>query len=77
MRSVASLLLLVELTGASGESIVLNSDAVVTIRAPRRSDHFAPGMQCLITTSDGKYVAVRQQCHTVRELIDADKGSSR
>lgn len=62
--------MLIHLTGPGDQVIELNPDQLVTSRAPRSSDHFAPGTHCLINTADGKVVAVKEDCETVERLID-------
>jgi len=65
---VAQLLtiLLVQLTGPDNQKIEINPREVVSIRAPRVQEYFTQGIKCLIHTSDGKFVAVMEDCETVR-----------
>lgn len=67
---VVLLTLLVVLTGPDGQLISLNPNTVVTTRAPRSTEHFAPGIKCLIHTIDGKFIAVQEDCDTVKNLIE-------
>ena len=60
---------LIELTGPAGQVILVNPAEVVTVRAPRVTEHFGPGIRCLINTADGKFTAVIEVCEVVRELM--------
>lgn len=66
----AVLVALVMLTGPDQQPIELNPQQVVTVRPPRGNEHFAPGVHCLIHTTDGKIVAVLEDCPTVRGLLE-------
>ena len=61
---------LLELHGAAHQVIELNPKTIVTARAPRRADHFPPGTQCVITTTDGKSVMVTEPCDRVLQMLE-------
>ena len=64
-------LLLIQLTGADDQRIDLNPIDIVTTRTPRRGeDHLAKGIKCLINTVDGKFIAVKEDCATVRQQLE-------
>lgn len=56
---------LIELTGPDGQHIEINPSEIVSLRAPRDSEHFAPGISCLVSTADGKYVGVVEGCEVI------------
>lgn len=60
----------IQLTGPGGQVIDLNVEQIVTVRRPRGEDHFAPGAQCVVTTTDGKFIAVKEPCPAIRDLIN-------
>jgi hypothetical protein len=60
---------LVTFTGPEGQLIPVNPAMVVTLRKPRGEQHFDPDVKCLIHTTDGKFVAVVEDCDTVREAL--------
>jgi len=64
----------VRLTGPDGQIIELNSDQIVSLREPRAEfkDHFTKGTNCLIFTTDGKFVAVTEPCKVVHELMTGE-----
>jgi hypothetical protein len=63
------LLLLIQLTGPDNQRIDLNPADVVTTKTPRGDEHFAKGIKCLINTVDGKFITVKEDCATVRQLL--------
>jgi hypothetical protein len=61
---------LVEFTGPDHQQIVINADAVVSVREPRDTEtHFHQKIECLIATNDGKFVGVIESCDVVRERL--------
>ena len=63
---------LINLTGPDGQQIEVNPDQVVALRAPRQTElgHFAPGVKCLVYTTDTHYVGVTQTCNEVRARLE-------
>jgi len=64
---------LVTFTGPDDQIIEVNADEIVSVRTPRSADHFGPGIRCLINTSDGKYVSVKEECSQVVKTLQAVK----
>ena len=62
-----------ELTGPDQQRVEINVSEIVSIRAPRRSDHFAAGINCVIFTSDGKYVGVMESCPKINDSIENEQ----
>jgi hypothetical protein len=60
---------LVRFMGPENQVIEINPELVVSVRAPRLREHFAPGVRCIISTDDGKFVTVIEPCSRVRELL--------
>jgi hypothetical protein len=69
-----ALIILIQVTGPDTQVIDINPSQVVTVRPPRVSDHFGPGVHCLINTTDGKFVGVVQTCETVQKLLQQNGG---
>lgn len=70
-----TVLALVILLGPDGQPIELNPNSIVTMRAPRSVGQavLTPGVQCVITTSDGKLVNVMDTCEEVRAKLAGSK----
>lgn len=60
-------LVLVMFHAPGGQIIWINPEAVTSTRVPRQGEHFAPGIHCVINTSDGKFSLVLESCDEVRE----------
>jgi len=60
---------LILLHGAGDQDIWINPGAVASLRERRDGEHFAPGIRCVINTSDGKIVLVMEGCTEVEERI--------
>jgi hypothetical protein len=61
---------LVALQGPDGQQIILAPQHIVSLRAPRSSEHFAPGTRCLLLTVDGRLVSVINRCADIRQMIE-------
>lgn len=65
---------LVILTGPEKQRIEVNPEQVVSVRIPRNDDtqtYRSPAIKCLIHTTDGKFIAVVEDCMEVtRKLIE-------
>jgi hypothetical protein len=65
-------ILLVQLTGPDGsQRIDINANEVTSIREPRADagEHFAKGTHCVIVMTSGTFVAVSEDCATVRQRL--------
>jgi hypothetical protein len=61
---------LVHFYGPDNQLIEVNPDEVVAIREPRDTEqHFHEHVSCLIFTSDGKFVGVKEDCTTVEQRL--------
>lgn len=62
---------LVQFYGPNNQIIEVNPDAVASIRAPRQSEreHFHSNVNCLLFTSDGKFIGVMEDCKTVEQRL--------
>ncbi len=51
--------------------ILINPEQVINIRRPRgiEQGHFAVDTQCLVFTTDGKYLSVAESCERVRQKL--------
>lgn len=63
---------MIELTGPDNQKIELNPYEVVTVRPvrPDASSHFGKSIRCLVHTTDGKFVAVTEDCDTVKKKVE-------
>jgi hypothetical protein len=65
---------LIQVTGLDGEAIAINPTEVVGIRAPRKHHRVLPPLaNCAIMTTDGKFVAVLENCQVVSQRLEAVK----
>jgi hypothetical protein len=65
---------LLQLHGPQDQLIDINPDQVDSLRKPRADEgHFPKGVRCLISTTDGKFSTVMEDCETVRASIEAAK----
>lgn len=72
--------MLIELHSADGNPVTINSHEVISMRGPRSEEShsstglFTKGANCLINTTDGKYVTVKETCKEVmRIFVDSEK----
>ena len=63
---------LLTVTGIGGEIVEINPAEVVSLRNPgaMNESHFHRLARCIITTGDGKFVAVKETCKQVHELLE-------
>jgi hypothetical protein len=79
------LALLIQLTlitvhGLDKQPVEINPHGIVAMRGPREAGeakHLGPGAQCVIYTSDGKFIAVIETCEQVRKLVEDGKNENR
>jgi uncharacterized protein YlzI (FlbEa/FlbD family) len=62
---------LIVLHGLDGHEIDINPNEITVMREKDQGKHLAPGAECAISMSDGKFVAVIESCNEVRQKIDA------
>lgn len=59
---------------ATGGEIDVNIQEITNMRgAEPGHSNFVKGTNCLVSMSDGKYVAVRETCEQVRQIIGRQK----
>lgn len=64
---------LVEVHGPEGQRYWINPEQITTIREPIAPDahkRFAHITRCVIVTSNGKFIAVRDTCADVLNLVE-------
>ena len=66
-------LVLLKLTGPDHQLIYISPQHIVSVRPPRHTDAFGPGVKCLLHTDDGKYVAVIEPCNSFVVTVEPDK----
>ena len=64
-------LALVQFTTPNGDRIDINSAEITSLREPHGSTemHWAQGTRCIIVMSNGKFIAVHEDCSSVRKLL--------
>jgi hypothetical protein len=60
---------LIALTQPGGHPISVNPSEIISLRPTRGQGHVSSDVRCLITTADGKFVSVTEDCATVLNLI--------
>lgn len=64
----------IALHGADNQTYWVNADQVTSLRAPMPADlqkSFAPGVHCIVVTTNGKFLAVTETCEVVYQLMMA------
>lgn len=61
----------IHVTGPDGQAIDVAVDQVVSLRSRHESTPVHEEVNCLIHTADGKFIAVRETCAQVEELLNA------
>lgn len=59
----------IQLHGPGNQLLEINPDEIVSLRMPQSTEHFAPGVRCIVNTADGKFSTVQEDCDTVKHLI--------
>jgi hypothetical protein len=61
---------LVELHGPSGQRIEINPAEISSVREPLDfKTHWAAGTRCVIVMSNGRYIAVAEDCLTAAQKL--------
>jgi hypothetical protein len=73
---------LITLHAPNGDIITVNPDSITSMRdrAPQNEQDeklMVKGVECLINTSDGKYVSVLEHCDQVRDMIRIAEGTNK
>lgn len=66
------LLELLELHGPDGQTAWVAPAQITSLRAPTAADlgrHFTPGIRCIVTLTDSKFVAVAETCEAIRAML--------
>jgi hypothetical protein len=64
------LVMLIELHAVDGSLIEVNPQTIASLRGRSPNDgHFAKGVNCLINTTDGLHLSVRETCSQILEKI--------
>jgi hypothetical protein len=71
MSKQLTALALVAFTAGNGAAVLVNPELVTTLHAPAGGErkNFGGKVQCLINTSDGKFVTVLETCDVVRGML--------
>lgn len=62
---------LIVLHNGEGGQVYINPAEIISLRegGADRDKLFTPTVKCMINTSDGKYITVKETCSEVREII--------
>jgi len=72
--AAAVALLFVELHGPTGQRLYVNTAEISTLREPiETSAHWAKGVRCVIIMTNGKFLAVAENCPAVRDKLTEHK----
>ncbi|MET3995054.1 hypothetical protein ABID65_006720 [Bradyrhizobium sp. S3.9.2] len=70
---LATALVLVILHGPDGHEISINPMTVTSLREARSDDdttkHTTKGVACIVNLTDGKFVTVREDCDSARDIL--------
>lgn len=61
----------IRLTGPNEQSLDIAVDQIVSLRQKPNDEHFASNTNCLVHTTDGKFIAVKETCKEVEQRLDA------
>lgn len=64
---------LIVLTGPGGQTIDVNSHKIVSLRETQDRAHYGKGVNCIVNTEDGKYIAVIETCAVVLGKFNEDR----
>jgi hypothetical protein len=71
---LAVIVLLIQLHALDGSLIEVNPDAIASLRGRSLHDgHFAKDANCLINTTDGLHLSVKETCNEVLQEIAREK----
>ena len=64
--------LLIILHASDGQIVQINPDQITSIRTPREHHEtlFPPHTHCMVNLTDGKFIAVREDCEAVKKMIE-------
>lgn len=71
---IVAQIVLVLLHSPAGHEIMVNPREVVAMHAKnpeQPNEHFTDAVQCMINTTDGKFITVVEPCDTVRRLLQS------
>jgi hypothetical protein len=68
---------LIVLHDPHGRGIAINAKLITHLLEARddrtTNKHFAKGLKCMVNMVDGKFIAVIEECQTVRQLMKDEK----
>lgn len=65
---------LLAIVAADGKVVAVNPHEIVAIRAPRKTDSFVAGANCLIFLTDGRFISARDACEDIVHRLGGDLG---
>jgi hypothetical protein len=65
---------IIVLHSVEGHEIDINPAEITSMRASKgEGEFFTPGVYCMVSLSDGKFVTVSETCEQVRDLIKREE----
>ena len=64
---------LAQFTLPNGQKIEVNPNEVSSVREPQGEGHFAKGTRCILVMTNGKLIAVQEECDAVRIAVESDR----
>lgn len=67
---------MIEVHGADDQVTYFNVKEISSLRAPTGKDmakYFAPGVHCVIVTTNAKFLAVKETCAELHALVTKEK----
>lgn len=66
----------VEVHGPNGQHAYINPSSISSLREPSQTDlrhYFVEGSKCVVVTTDGKFLSVRETCAEIHNMIEHNK----
>lgn len=62
----------IEVHGPDGQKAFINPHEITSLREPTNVDlslHFQRGAHCIVVTTNGKFLATKEHCEEIRNMI--------
>lgn len=68
---LATLVMFITLHGTNGQTFYINPRQITSIREPSGNDRnrFPNGTRCVVSTADGKFTPVKENCNEVHDML--------
>jgi uncharacterized protein YlzI (FlbEa/FlbD family) len=59
----------------NGQELFINPDEIVALRAqPQTEGHLKEGVRCIVSTTDGKFLTVTEECQVIQMELERIRG---